>query len=496
MRALLLASCLLASAPLRGPEAAAASAEADWRRAELPEGAKEALAAAGYRFEDDGRVLDPETYAPLSADRLAAAVWRLGLSTQRLALERLSLILAKQELAPEDRAAIQALKGDLPQGVADAAGANVDLDSLRTLADQSLANIAGAFDGSRSLEERRAAARPLPSPEMPRRAFPYFNEEERTLGKTLGAALAGRISEDPFGAALLRRSAMPPVVVEDLKAGAAAYDYRRRVMVVDRSSLLASALEQLPPGERAELGRRLASRQALLEHLGRHPQAVAAFAAKNDVLVVHELVHARQDRRDDVLREMSRGNLPQLTLLEYEEEAWMTKNLYLHSKIKRRPKSVQDDAEFQDYLEMSADARGWIRSLRQRYIDFSPAAVDLDTARALLARRLEATRSRRTATPEEQTARSLDLTAQSRAARELESARGAARRARNELVPKIRKVGDERSRPLAILYLGWARRATNPVEFSARIAQAESFALAAGDQALAARIRGLKERGR
>ena len=59
----------------------------------------------------------------------------------------------------------------------------------------------------------------------------------------------------------------------------------------------------------------------------RIPEAISAVVKDNDVVIVHELTHAWQDRRDPVFREMTRGNLPDTTPLEYEEEAYKTKKL-------------------------------------------------------------------------------------------------------------------------------------------------------------------------
>ncbi|MEK7382501.1 MAG: hypothetical protein AAB262_04360, partial [Elusimicrobiota bacterium] len=130
MRFLLLAACLVAPAPVRVAAAAVdAPVAADWRKAGLPDGVKDALSGLGYRFEDDGRVLDPQTKTPLDCDRLLAA--------------------------------IQSLKEALPRMVSKAVDASASTAELRKLADLDLARISSYFDASRTLSERRDAAHPV-----------------------------------------------------------------------------------------------------------------------------------------------------------------------------------------------------------------------------------------------------------------------------------------------------------------------------------------------
>ena len=83
------------------------------------------------------------------------------------------------------------------------------------------------------------------------------------------------------------------MVVEALSGGdAARYDYRRRALVLDQDALIAAATAGVPVKDRGALEKTLASRPALIAYLNAHPQALDAFAAQNDVLLVHELVPA------------------------------------------------------------------------------------------------------------------------------------------------------------------------------------------------------------
>ena len=376
---------------------------------------------------------------------------------------------------------------------------------LRRLADRDLSRISSYFDASRTLGERQDAAQPVRAAEPGRRvSLPYFDDSERRAGQSLSAAAAGELSQDAFGRAVLSnlngkdgRPAIPPVVIADLSGGIlAAYDYRRRALVVDRTMLLMSVTEDAAPRERAALSETLSSRQALVDHLARHPEAAASFAAKNDALLVHELTHVWQDRRDPVMREMARGNLPQAMLIEYEVEAWTTKNLYIHSRLKRDPAAKIDVFEMDDYLAMLNGYGRWARELRAQYAASSIHAMDVATASAIQQRRIARVRARAASTNDEQTAKSLDLLAMTRADRELSTMRAGQANRLHGLETEVLTVGKESAGILAERYLAAAEAAPNPIEFSVNIRKAEDFAVRAGSKRLLEKIQARKGRSR
>ena len=509
MRALLLAVSLLAAAPLRAAVAVAAAEApapaADWRKAQLPDNMQEALRGAGYGLQDDGRVLDPKSRLPLTDAELAEALKRIDLTARRLALERLRLVLSHDPLTDADRAAAAALKENLPDDVAKALDSNAGLADLRTLTDRDLTGIAAYFDGARTPAERAEATAPVqagaPGPRTP---LPYFEPSERRLGDSLRAASAAKIAKDPFGRTVLARldgadgkPDLPPMVVESLSGGdAARYDYRRRALVLDQDALIAAAASGVTVKDRGALEKTLASRPALIAYLNAHPQALDAYAAQNDVLLVHELTHAWQDRRDPVMQEMSRGNLPAAVVVDYEEEAWLVKNQYLSSRLRHDPASVAEGPELDDYRKMTADPSAWRRDLRLAYDGSASNAMDLGTTRAIQEHRLEMARARPVATREEQAAKAQDLLALGRADKELGAA-DAAERARIEAL--LSAAGRDKASSAALLggyYLQSALAATSSVDFLVRIGTAEDYAVKSGDAALLAKVRAAKEKGR
>jgi hypothetical protein len=502
MRALLFAVSLLAAAPLRAAAVAPDAAAADWRKAQLPAAMQEALRGAGYGLQEDGRVLDPKSRLPLTAAELDAALNRIDLSTQRLSLERLTLLLAHEPLADSDRAAAAALKGNLPKDVAMALDSKATVSDLRALADGDLTRIAAFFDAARTPAERAEAALPVtagaPGPRAP---LPYFDASERRLGDALRAAASARIAKDPFGRTVLARLSgadgkpdIPPIVVENLSGGAAEYDYQRRALVVDQDALAASVADGVPSKDRGALEKTLSSRRTLIDYLNAHPDAAAAFAAQNDVLLVHELTHAWQDRRDPVMQEMSRGELPAAVVIDYEEEAWLTKNRYLESKLKREPASVADDVELSDYRKMMADPGNWLRDLRANYAVSASNAMDMETVRAIQERRLELARARPVGDTAAQAAKSQDLFALTRADKELASAVAEERGRVSELIDGTERESASSAALLAGYYLQSALKAPDNVEFSVRIQKAEDYAVSSGDAGLLAKVRAAKGR--
>jgi hypothetical protein len=500
MRALFLAATLLAAAPLRAVDVAPVAVTApaaDWRQARLPDAIQEALRGAGYGLQDDGRVLDPKSRRALTGPELADALTRINLSTQQLTLERLRLLLAHDPLTDSDRAVAAALKGNLPDDVAKALETKMGLAALRKLTDGDLTKIVAYFDGVRTPAEREEAASPVlagdPGPRVP---LPYFDPSQRRLGDALRSAASARIAKDPFGRTVLARldgadgkPDLPPIVVEDLLDDAARYDYRRRALIVDQGTLAASVVDGVPAKDRGALEKRLASRQALIDYLNAHPGAVAAFAAKNDVLLVHELTHAWQDRRDPVMQEMSRGTLPAAVVIDYEEEAWLTKNQYLRSKLTHDPASVADDIELSDYRRMTADPVIWLRDLRANYAGAASNAMNLAMARSIQEHRLEMARARPVASTEEQTAKSLDLLALGRADKELAAADAEERRKVAALLKDAAGGSASSSALLAKYYLQSALSAADQVDYSVRLSKAEDYAVKSGDAALLAKVR-------
>lgn len=502
MKPLILAALLVLPAPALA--APAPAAQADWRRAGIDERVKAGLTSLGWRLEDDGRALDPKTKSPAPKPALEKAVLDLRQDARRAALETLNLMLDPARPAePGDDARKRLLAQDLPPGLAAAIlDPNSDLSKTRAMAVAELSTVAAYFDGGRTLADRRAAAAPVSAGTPgPRAELPYYTVRERAVGEKLQAAARGEIGRDPFGRTVLARldvagkPDLPPILIEDQGGGVVArYDYRRRAVVLDREGVLTAVVGTVPPRGAAALRASLSTRDALLAYLETHPEAVEAVVKEHDVVLVHELTHAWQDRRDPIFREMARGNLPDVQPLEYEEEAYKTKNLYLRSKLKNDPASVRMNDDFTDYTMMTHGLRSWKDALFDGIKDASPSrAQTLPSARAIEAARLARVRARSVATGEEQQAKALELLTLTRGARQLAELEAAHAERMAALDPGISGATRDSYKDLGSYYLVQAGAAAREPDRVTYLEKAGRYAKASGDQALIEAVRKAKE---
>ncbi|MBI2789245.1 MAG: hypothetical protein HYX59_11235 [Elusimicrobia bacterium] len=507
MRPLLALAVILALSPasLSAQAPAAASAQADWRRDGVDDRVKAGLTSLGWRLEDDGRALDPKTKAPVTKAVLDKAVLDLRQGARRAALETVNLMLSTgKPLQPEDRSKIETLAADLPPGLADAIlDPASDMNKVKAMADAGLARVADYFEGSRTLADRQAAAQPVSAGTPgPRVDLPYYTASERSVGEKIQASARAEIGRDPFGKTVLSRlnvdgkPDLPPFVIEDQSNGVVAqYDYRRRAVVLDREAVLASVVGTVPPRQASALRASLSTRAALMSYLDSQPEAVAAVVKDNDAVIVHELTHAWQDRRDPIFREMARGNIPDVQPLEYEEEAYKTKNLYLRSKLKNDPVSVKMNDDLVDYEMMTNGVELWEQGLFDGIEGASPSrAIPLKGVRAIEAARLERVRNRAVTTSEEQRAKALDLQALTRGNRQLTDLESAHAKRMAALNPSIENAQKASYRDLGNYYLVQALRADRAPDRSTYLDRAETYAKASGNKALIEEVLQAKEK--
>ena len=493
---LALAFCLLVSA---AAAATVPAPRADWRQTVADARVRSALASQGWRFEADGRALDPKTKAPADEAALKKAVLDLEQDARRAALEAVNLMLAKPSLDAADRAKIDKLSSELPPALVTALkDPNADSAKLRGMANAELSTVAAYFDGTRSLSDRQSAAAPVKAGlPMPRVALPYFTPTEKSVGDKLRAGWTATIGKDPFGKTVLSRlngkdgkPDLPPIVIEAQQGDVIAhYDPRRQTLVLGRDSVVASITDTVPLSARRALAASLADDAALLRYLDTHPKALAAVVQQNDVVMVHELTHAWQDRRETVLRETARGNLPDSQLLEYEEEAYETKNLYLHSKLTHDPASVARDQELDDYIAMMTDRRTWAQNLRDNLITASPArALNLKSVGEIQAARVARARGTKVTTSEDQTNRALELTALNHGVSATDSLSRSQNQRMIDIGGRVDVAAKDSNYRLGVFFLGSALHAPNESERKALLDKAEGFAAESKNPKLIAEI--------
>ena len=479
--------------------------QADWRQGGIDDRVKAALTGQGWRFEEDGRALEPKTKAPATVVVFNIAVRDLSQGARRAALETVNLILSTgKPLEEEDKRTIRALADDLPPRLAAAIlDPNADMPKVKAMADAGLSRVAAYFDGGRTLADREAASRPVTAGTPgPRVDLPYFTAQEKTVGDLLRSSAAAEIGRDPFGKTVLsrlktnRKPDLPPIVIEEQSGGVVAqYDFRRRAVVLDREGVLASVVGTVPPRQAAGLRASLSDRAALLSYLEAHPEAIAAVVKDNDVVLVHELTHAWQDRRDPIFREITRGNLPDTQPLEYEEEAYKTKNMYLRSKLEHDPASVKMDSEFTDFISMLHGVDSWRDSLFSGLRNSSPSrALPLASIRSVQDARAQTARRKQAVSSDDQKAKALDLLGLTRAQKELADLDAAHLARMAPLDAEIRRAGSDRAALLGPYYLAQALRAERDTDRFVLLEQAERYAVSSQNATLLAEIRKAKEK--
>lgn len=372
MRALLLAALLAPSAALGGD---LGDIPANWNRLEVPLGEEEVvgLRKLGFRLEPDGRVLDLELKV-LDSAGLAEARRLLHASDRRQKLERLRAFLATQPqdtpLSAEARREAMLLADGRLYALVDRN--ELTAGALSRMARLDINAVARVFDGNAARGAVAVAAPDTAPANRPR--FPYLTAAEQQAGEAMRAAAVTQLSRYERGRLILSRlngrdgtPDLPPILVEDTGAGAAMYDPVRRAVVIDREAAVTELMVGVLPVDRAGRRRELARPDALAQALAANPDVARRLMEKNDVLVAHELTHAWQDRRDSIWRRMRKGHIPQAVPFEYEEEANLEKNLYIHDVLRANPRAEIDSQEVADYRRMMAGYNLWLARLRQTY---------------------------------------------------------------------------------------------------------------------------------
>lgn len=410
MRALLLAALLAPSSALAGD---LGPIPADWKNLEAPLGEEEivGLRELGFRLEPDGKVLDLELQA-LDAAGLARARQLLAASQRRRRLERLRAFLATQPqdapLSPDARRQARLLADGTLFDAVDRG--EMTVRSLSRMARMDLNAVARVFDGNAAAGSASVAVTAPETAPHNRPRFPYLTAAEQRLGERLQAAAVSQLSNYERGRLILSRlngadgtTQLPPILVEDTGMGAAKYDAIRRAVIIDRNAAITELLQGVLPVDRAGRRRELDRTDALAQALAADPDAVGRLMARNDVLVAHELTHAWQDRRDTVWRRMRRGYIPQAVPFEYEEEANLEKNLYIHDVVRGNPGAAIDPQEVENYRSMLSDYTTWLRELRETYrADSDGSVADLTRIAALARARRDAVQNIPAKSPEEQ----------------------------------------------------------------------------------------------
>lgn len=387
----------------------------DFRGKPLKAGDRDSLLGMGYRFvEESGAVLSPETKKPISQKEMAKVLEELLLGRRHNALERAHHLLSKKsgagELSPADKRELDALlnsEGDaLPANFRKALeNLERDFSGARGEAERAYADSTRYFDGQATLSDRLKASLPVQAGgwNEPKRPAVYFDETERKLGETLSADLAKFYAWTPAAAPVLEafrdktgKVVLPPVLVLKIDPNAGAhYNPENRSIVANHEYVLDGLLGSVPPRDREPLRKELQDSGKLARYLLEHPKARETLLQKYEVEFFHELTHAWQDKRRGLMVEEVRGNAPGVMALEFEHEAFLMQNKYLHAKLLKDPDKTMEHPWFGGYVELMGDFDRWRESITRQYMDSWPQfagnlkkAGEIQKTRIGLARRL------------------------------------------------------------------------------------------------------------
>lgn len=364
----------------------------DFRGRGLKAADRDALLGMGYRFvEESGAVLSPDTKKPVSRGEMAKVLEELLLGRRHNALERAHHLLSKKsgagDLSPADKRELDALlssEGDaLPPAFKKALeGLDRNFSGARLEAERAYSDSTRYFDGQTTMADRLKNSLPVQAGgwNEPRRPPVYFDETERKLGETLSADLAKYYAWTPVAAPILEgfrdkdgKVALPPILVLKIDPQAGAhFDPTNRSIVANHEYVLDGLLDSVPPKDRETLRKELQDSAKLARYLLDHPKARETLLEKYDVEFFHELTHAWQDKRRGLMVEEVRGNAPGVMAIEFEHEAFLMQNKYLHAKLLKDPDKTMNHPWFGGYVELLGNFDTWREAITRQYMESWP----------------------------------------------------------------------------------------------------------------------------
>lgn len=473
----------------------------DFFRAEVPDGDRAALTYTGHRFDEEtGHVLSPQTKKPLTVLDIEQYRKYMLLNNKHVILERLSHLLSAQDpgkpLPPEARAKIKALtdseKAALPPALAKALESPQTLaGALKGQAERAYLDSTRFFDGQGTLSDKVRTNMPVWAGGSNGRQKPsFFDETEKKLGESLRAAVAAHLAKDPVGRELLSHlPELPPFLILKIDQNAGAvYNYTDRTVIFNQQYVVEGLLAGKPPQEAEALRQELSDPKKFARYLLAHPKAQEDFLAGNDVAVFHELTHARQDRRDRLMGELNRGNSPSAIYIEYEQEAFLQQNRYVHSKILRGESVLPGDLD--NYRQMLGNFARWKDGIAQSYTELWPqAAATIGTAQALQKERISAARRLMGESLHGTLVQAMKLIGYKQGSLAMAQAQNGSRQRmdafKKDEYPAMKK---QAARPLAERFLTLARSEKNRLQKIALLDSAAAYAEQAGDAALLRQI--------
>ncbi|MCX5797135.1 MAG: hypothetical protein NTY77_16715 [Elusimicrobia bacterium] len=498
---------------LAAPDLARYRAPFDFHKESLNDEEKDGLLYAGNRFDEDtGHILSLQSKQPLTVLDIEVSRRNTLLGQKDAILAKLSLLLSQQEpgkpLSPQAQTQVKALvdayPGALPPSlVKTLTTPGLSASSLHADAAQAYEASTRFFDGQNTLKDWVGNALPVKAePTSAYAAKVYFDDTEKRLGQTLRASVADELMKNPVGRELLdhfrdRKGELdlPHFLILRIDPKAmAVYSSSNKSVVFNQRIIEDALMDGVPAKDQPKLRRELADSKKFAAYLLAHPEAFQKAVAANGTTFLHELTHAWQDRREGLMGEGDRGNVPGVNAIENEHEAFLMEVRWLHARLLADPKSAAKDEMLDSYRQFLANPDLWRNDITQRYLaNWPQSSADFPTALQLQEQRVGVARKFMGEGLHQRLVQAIKLLGYQRGTEEMKKSESAARKRVAEfdktVYPQMRQEG---MRGLAELFLSLAREAEDADDRKEALKQAEGYAQELNDKELQRRVEELR----
>ncbi|MDD5629158.1 MAG: hypothetical protein PHU21_08835 [Elusimicrobia bacterium] len=491
----------------------------DFHKEPLNDDEKDDLLYSGNRFDEDtGHILSVADKKPLTVLAIEVSRRNTLLGQKHAILERLSVVLSQQEpgkpLSPQAQAQVKALvdayPGALPPSLVKTlttpglTASALNADALKAYEDSTR-----FFDGQTTLKDLVENA--LPVQAKPYSSYSdkvYFDDSEKRLGGMLRTAVQGELAKNPAGQELLDHFRnkkgeveLPNFLILNIDPKAmASYSSSNKAVTFNQKLIVEALAQELPKDKQAALRKELADSRKFAAYLLAHPEGLQKSVAANGTTFLHELTHAWQDRRDRLMVEVNRGNMPGVMFLENEHEAFLAEMRWLHARLIADPAGSANEEMLESYRQFIVNPDLWRNDISQRYLANWPQfAATLPTAQDLQKQRISTARRLMGEGLYQRVVQGFKVLVMERGTQEMRTVESANRKRVAEFdktrYPAMRAEG---MRALAELYIAQAEKAKGAGDREEALDTAWAYALQLKDEPLTARIEALraKKKGR
>ncbi|MBI5247183.1 MAG: hypothetical protein HY923_08370 [Elusimicrobia bacterium] len=315
------------------------------------------LIISGYRFGDEGRLLEPKSGKALTNKEVRGLQNLYHESRGRRALLRLERATVPDSEGVSKDALLAVNRDSLPREVLNAG--KISPEKERSVILRRLMSL-----------YRRWMSKPESVPLG--KVEPAGAEAEERLGALISDAAVKSFEADAEGKRLLDqlkdeqgRQRMPTIRVLRLDERYGALYYGGQ-MIISLDYLKSRLLARLGEAQRSDVAKALSTESGALAYLSANPDRLASLLDAVDVTIFHELVHYMQDLQRPLMSAAGVERTPTMVAIEHEYEAYFRQDLYIHSRM-MRPGASMDIERLDDYLRLLSDFETWRAGIESGY---------------------------------------------------------------------------------------------------------------------------------